>query len=321
MISMILGLLIIGAVIGVMMSNRRSYSTNTGLGQVQESARTAFELLAHDIRQADGNGCGNIARTANVLTAGALWWQNWFGVRGYNSTQADPAVAIGGAVGERVAGTDAVHVESIDGTTLSIAQHDAAARQLDINVAASDFVAGDIMLVCDFDHTTIFQASASNPGPGVVSVFHDNGIGVPGNCSQGLGFPTDCGSVAGNVYTFPRNSQIGRLVVTDWYIGNNGRAGEGGRSLFRRRMGVGGGVVTEEVVAGVVDMQLQFRATNDNNIIADASLVPDWTIVSSILVRITSRSSDINVSTDSTVNNGRVERTFNYLITLRNRLP
>ena len=321
MISMLLGLLIVGAVIGVMLANKRSYNTNQGLGQVQESARTAFELLAHDIRQTDGNGCGTSARTANVLVAGALWWQNWFGVRGYDSTEVDPAVAVGAGVGDRVAGTDSIHVESIDGAALSVSLHDPVARRLDINVPTSNFVAGDIMMACDFDHTAIFQASASNQGPGVVSVFHDDAVGVPGNCSQGLGFPTSCATVTGNTYTFPRNAQIGRLVVTDWYIGNNGRAGEGGRSLYRRRLGVGGVVVTEEVVAGITDMQMQFRANDDDNIIADASLVLDWTTISSILIQITAQSSDVNVSTDAAVNNGRVTRTFNYLVSIRNRLP
>jgi hypothetical protein len=79
-------------------------------------------------------------------------------------------------------------------------------------------------------------------------------------------------------------------------------------------------VATEEIVAGVTDMQLQFRAQGDDNIIADASLVPDWATITSVLIRLTSQSGDVNVTTDNTVNNGRVERTYNYLISLRNRL-
>jgi type IV pilus assembly protein PilW len=308
----------VGAVVGVMLANKRSYGTNQGLAQVQESARTSYELLAKDVREAAGNGCGNTGRTANVLVPSALWWQDWFGVRAFDSTQVDPAVAIGAAVGERVAGTDSIQVQSIDGAGLSVDVHDPVAGQLNISAPATDFVPDDIMMVCDFDHAAVFQVSASSAGP--VSVTHDVGVGAPGNCSRGLGFPTDCSTATGNAYTFPRNAQIGRLLVTSWYIGNNGRADEGGRSLYRRRLGVGGAVVTEEIVAGVTDLQLQFRATGDNNIIADASLVPDWTTISSILVRLTARSTDVNASTDFSVNDGRIERTFNYLISLRNRL-
>jgi type IV pilus assembly protein PilW len=320
LIAMVLGLVIVGSVMAVMLANKNSYRTNEGLSQVQESARTAYELLAHDMRQTDGNGCGSSARTANVLTAGALWWQNWFGINGYDSTQVDPAVAIGTAVGERVAGTDSIRVESMDGAGLAVALHNPATFRLDINPATpADFVPGDIMVVCDFDHTTIFQATA---GTGADVVFHNNGIGTPPvNCSRGLGFPTSCATAAGNVYTFPRNAQLGRLVAVDWYIGNNGRTGEGGRSLYRRRLDVGGVERTEEVVAGVTDMQMQFRANASDIIFADASLVPDWSAISSVLIQITAQSSDINVTTSPGVNTGRVQRTFNYLISLRNRLP
>jgi type IV pilus assembly protein PilW len=320
LIAMVLGLVIVGSVMAVMLANKNSYRTNEGLSQVQESARTAYELLAHDMRQTDGNGCGSSARTANVLTAGALWWQNWFGINGYDSTQVDPAVAIGTAVGERVAGTDSISVESMDGAGLAVALHSPATFRLDINPATpADFVPGDIMVVCDFDHTTIFQATAGT-GPDVV--FHNNGIGTPPvNCSRGLGFPTSCATAAGNVYTFPRNAQLGRLVAVDWYIGNNGRTGEGGRSLYRRRLGAGGVELTEEVVAGVTDMQMQFRANASDVIFADASLVPDWSAISSVLIQITAQSSDTNVTTSPGVNTGRVQRTFNYLISLRNRLP
>jgi type IV pilus assembly protein PilW len=320
MISMLLGLLIVGAVMGVMLANKRSFGTNQGLAQVQESARTAYELLAHDLRQADGNGCGPTTRTANVIKSTGAWWETWFGMVAFDSTQADAAVAIGTAVGERVAGTDSLRVQGMDGTGLSISAHDAALRRLDINAATTDFVAGDIMLVCDYDHVTLFQASASSPGPGSVSVSHNDAVGTPGNCSQGLGFPTSCATATGNVYSFPRNAQIGRLMITDWYIGNNGRAGEGGRSLYRRRMDTGGTLVTEEVVAGVTNMQLRFRATGTDTIIADPSAVVDWTAISSVMIVLTAQSSDASVTT-TTANSGRVQLDFNYLISLRNRLP
>jgi type IV pilus assembly protein PilW len=317
MIAMVLGLVIVGSVMAVMLANKRSYRTNEGLSQVQESARTAFELLAHDLRQADGNGCTSSARTANVLTPRPLWWQDWFGIAGYDQTEADPAVAIGTAVGERVAGTDSISMQSMDGTGLAVALHDPVTYRVDI-ATPHDFVANDIILLCDFDHAAIFRASAIT---GTTSVFHNNFVGTPGNCKRGLGFPHECATTVGDGYQFPQNAQIGRLFAVDWYVGNNGRAGEGGRSLYRRRLDAGGVEVTEEVVAGITNMQMQFRATGSDVIIADAAAVPDWSVISSVLIQITALSSDINVTTDPTVNTGRVQRQFNYLVSLRNRLP
>jgi type IV pilus assembly protein PilW len=325
LIAMVLGLVIIGSVMGVMLANKKGYRTNEGLSQVQESARTAFELIAHDVRQADSNGCVNSARTANVLQlAGAPWWQNWYGMTGYDSTEVDPAVAIGAAVGERVAGTDSISVESMDSSGFPVSAHNAGAQRIDIDIAASpttpDIVAGDIILACDFDHATLFRASSVSSAAGLFSVFHISG-GTPGNCSGGLGFPTSCLTATGNVHVFPRNAQVGRLVAVDWYIGNNGRAGEGGRSLYRQRLNTGGVVVTEEVVAGITDMQMRFRANGSDIIIADASLVTDWSAISSVLIQITALSGEVNVTTSPAVNNGRVQRTFNYLISIRSRLP
>src|SRR5690554_4826207 len=65
MVAMVLGLVVIGGAISLTLANRQSYRTNEGLSQVQESARTAFELLARDLRQAGVSGCDNEGQVAN----------------------------------------------------------------------------------------------------------------------------------------------------------------------------------------------------------------------------------------------------------------
>ncbi|HEY6126246.1 MAG TPA: prepilin-type N-terminal cleavage/methylation domain-containing protein, partial [Steroidobacteraceae bacterium] len=98
MISMVLGLVVVGGVISVVLANRRTYNTNEGLSQVQESARTAFELLARDIRQAAGNGCDNTTGVSNVLNTSTAWWRDWYGMEGFESSETDSAVAQGPGV-------------------------------------------------------------------------------------------------------------------------------------------------------------------------------------------------------------------------------
>jgi type IV pilus assembly protein PilW len=318
MIAMLLGLIVIAGVISVMISNKNSYRTNEGLAQVQESARTAFELIARDIRQASGNGCNNNNRTANLLSASALWWQDWFGVRGIDSADADTAVAFGTTPGTRVAGTDSIQLQGIEGAGLPVNLHSAAATTIRINAASTTFVPGDIMLVCDMDHATIFQATAYDSSTRTIT--HGAGGGTPGNCASGLGFPTICDAGIGNVYTFAINSQVSRLTAVDWYIGNNDRPGEGGRSLFRRRLAPGGVEITEEVVAGVTDLEIRY-GENGSDVIQDAGVGVDWANVNSVFITLTADSADTNVTTDKTVNTGRIQRTFTYLITLRNRVP
>jgi type IV pilus assembly protein PilW len=208
----------------------------------------------------------------------------------------------------------------IDGGMLPILSHDAAGGVLRVNAATSSFAAGDIMLVCDMDHTATFQASAYDPTN--VTVSHTAGVGTPGNCLQGLGYPTDCAGVD-NVHIFNQNSQIGRLYAVDWYVGNNGRAADGGTSLYRRRLGPNATVVTEEIVSGVTNMQIQY-GVNGSNLISNASALVGaaaWAPVNSVFITLTVRSTDAQISTSRTVNQGRLERTFTYVITLRNRVP
>ena len=236
MVAMVLGLVIIGGVIGVLLANKRSYGINQGLSQVQETARTAFELMARDIRQSAGNGCDNPTRTSNLLTGGTNWWQTWWGMTGVNNGGTDPAVTASAAVGDWVAGTDTIHVQGIEGSGMPIDAHNGAATTIRINGDAP-YGVGDVMIACDFDHAAIFRITAWDPDTDTLT--HDVGGGTPGNCSSGLGFPAVCDGSAGSIYEFPENALVGRLMASVWYVGNNGRPEEGGRSLYRRRLGPG----------------------------------------------------------------------------------
>lgn len=322
MISMLLGLIVVGGVVSVLVANKRTYRSTEGLSQLQESARTAFELLARDVRQAGSNGCSNTNRIANVLKSGGGWWTAWAGIRGYESSQVDPAAAIGSAVGNRVAGTDSFQVQGIDGTGLSVVSHNPTSAEFKINAATTSIVPEDILMVCDFDHATIFQVTNYNSSN--VTLVHNVGStsAGPDNCSKGLGFPTDCSSTNGNPYTYGPNSQIARFAATDWYIGNNGRAAEGGRSLFRVRLGAGAVPAREEVVAGVSDMQVLYRVNASDSFVAATSVAAgDWLNVNAMQVTLTVTSADQNISTDTATNSGRLQRSFTALFTLRNRVP
>src|SRR5687768_1961532 len=94
MVSMVLGLIIVGGATSLILANRQSYRTNEALSQVQESGRTAFELLARDVREAGMSGCDSNGRMANVLDTddGIAWWQTWFGIAGYEGSEVNPAV-------------------------------------------------------------------------------------------------------------------------------------------------------------------------------------------------------------------------------------
>ncbi len=62
MISMVLGLLVLGAAISVFQSNQRTFNANEGQNRIQEGARAAYELISRDIRAAGGTACSKLAR-------------------------------------------------------------------------------------------------------------------------------------------------------------------------------------------------------------------------------------------------------------------
>jgi type IV pilus assembly protein PilW len=317
MVAMVLGLVIISGVISVMLSNKRSYRANEGMSQIQESARTAYEMIARDIRQTGGTGCDNAKRMTSAVTNSGVWWQTWASVQGFDSAQTDTAVVTGTGTGERVAGTDSIHMHGIEGGGFPVNVHNAAGRTISLsNATTTSLTTNDVLVVCDFDHAALFKSGVYSGGTTTVN------YSITGNCSTGLGFPVSCDGSTGNVYVFPRNSLVGRVSAVDWYIGNNNRPADGGRSLYRVRLGAGGALTTEEVVAGVTDMQITY-GRNGSDLVVDATQIVGataWAAVNSVFITVTVTGSEINVSTDPTANSGRLQRTFTYLITLRNRV-
>jgi type IV pilus assembly protein PilW len=153
----------------------------------------------------------------------------------------------------------------------------------------------------------MFQASAVT----ATTIEHTNSAAANGNCSRGLGIPTVCTPV-GTSYNFGAGSRMGRLVSVGWYIGNNGRAETGGRSLYRvTRNGA------EEVADGVNNMQIQYLEQATGAYV-DATAVLDWTAVVGMRIVLTLRSAQTGTATNATT---RIDRPLTFTLSLRNRLP
>jgi len=324
MIAMTLGVVVIAGVGSVFLANKQSYRSAQALGEVQDATRVAFELMARDMRQAGLVGCGNTTRVANVVnggppSGGTDWWLNWgITVIGYDGAVADPAAAFGtpaAAFGtdptQRVAGTDSVHLIGEQSSGLSVATHTPSTSSFTLNEAASSLRVGDIIIMCDPDHAAITQITAYTHPTVTAAV-----AGTPGNCSGGLGFPTNCATPGGNSYAFAKNSQLALLNPAVWYIGNNP---VGGRSLYRSSLVNTAGVpamVPQEMVRNVTDLQLRYVDASGSLRIATA--VTDWGSVRAIQVELTVRSEQDRVSTGSTPQ--PLVRSTVSTVTLRNRV-
>lgn len=325
MIAMVLGLLIIGGATSVFMSNKQSYQTSEALSRIQENSRVAFEFIARDLRGAALTGCGNVGRVANVLNNGSpktttpAWYVDFSNpVMGYGGTATDPAVAIGTATAARVTGTDALTILGAADANYGIASHilptsgaTPVSQSFTIRESSPDLAAGDLFIICDPDHATIAQVSSLSSGTYTVS----NGGSSPGNCSNGLGYPTQC-TTDGSAYQFAVNSQITKLKASNWYIGNNPK---GGKSLYRVSLVNSAGTPTptaQEMVRDVISLSLLYHLNNGTGLVDAAGVGANWGIVDAVQVTLRLQAKDKMAGTTS---GQLVYRDVTASIALRNR--
>ncbi len=318
MIAMLLGLIVIGGVSSIFLANQQTYRSNEALSEVQDGARVAFEMLSRDIRVAGLAGCntasGRVGNTVN--NSSTNWFADWNNaLHGYDDATTDPALSGLSGPGSPVAGTSSVHILSsgaID-ATVGVNQGNDPAR-IFITQPSTDLASGDVIVVCDYDHSTIVQITNYNNN--TVTVVHNTGTGSPGNCSKGMGYPTDCSSTNGNVYWFPPNSQIAKLTSYVWYIGNNP---VGGKSLYRLSAVNIGGTITptpQEMVRNVTGMKILYLQPPSATKFDIAANMTNWATVNSAQVTLTLQSTFQLAGT----NGQPLTRTFASTATVRNRV-
>lgn len=330
MVAMVLGLVIMGAVAGVMLSNSQSFRTTKAVTQLQDSVRVGYELLARDIRQAANMPCGTDIKVVNILNgaqgANTPWQYNWDnGILGLGANESLTGVS------NRVAGTEALILMSGDAGDVYMQEyaHDNNSANFTVGFSGDGHGLrdGDILMVCNEKLATIFQMNngqRNNAGKIVVNTGND----VPGNCTKGLGEiipgnnenqPCNTNGIRG---PYDRNTVVAKLSSVAWYIGDNGRAAEGGRSLYMTRLGTANNGDAElnevEVASGVVNMELRYRTRDTSSFVA-ASAITNWAEVNAVEVSLRLESQDQNASVDRAENSGRLSRELTSIVAIRNR--
>jgi type IV pilus assembly protein PilW len=116
---------------------------------------------------------------------------------------------------------------------------------------------------------------------------------------------------------FEANSAVMRLESLAWYVGNNGRTTTANRSLYRVSPRNSAGtlsLVAEEVIDGVVDLQIDYLIEGTSAYVAAGS-VTDWNAVFGVRLQVVIEEPD-KPSTAA----DRVRRTVTHVVMLRNRL-
>lgn len=253
MISMLLGLMVLGAAVAVFSSNRASYQANQGLGRVQENARIAFEMMARDLRAAGSTGCPVTAKPegGSVLTD---WWARF---------PANPVLGYeNGALAGSLAETDALEVLSAADAPFGVQAQ--TASTLTLRSADHPFREDDILVVCDAAKVFVTQATAVNG-----AVISHTGL------TGGYDFFDNAMPSSASVV-------LAGLVANRWFVRANGRNPSMPNSLYVSRMGA----AAEEVAEGVDDLELEYLERGANSYVSAAS-VGNWGNVVAVRMRMT----------------------------------
>ncbi|HHW4679117.1 MAG TPA: PilW family protein [Xylella sp.] len=295
MITLLLGLLVVLAAISMFISSRRLYTTTENMSRLQESARVAFELMARDLREAGGNACDNNLPVANVLkNANTDWMRNWD----------IPLIGVDGAtLTDGVPGTDAIRILFAGGSGGTVVAHDPVAKTMTLDRAVPDVRTNAIMMVCDPQQLSIFQAGT------VSGVTVSYGNGALNACTQFGRLPSVCSANPSN-YQHQANSIITELRAVEWSVRKNG---QGGTSLYQQINGPNGVVSLGEVAESISAMQITYLLKGATDYVR-ASAVSQWKDVIAVRVVLTIQTTD-KVGVDNKV----VTRTLTSVISLRNR--
>ena len=332
MIAVLIGLVVVAAAGSIYISNRRAYAATEAVSRIQEGSRTAFEMMARDIREAAAVPCGqglkvgNSLNPANVAAGSLLDWSN--GIHGYDNSD-PPSWQVGGGVTSvtRVAGTDVLDMHSGYDTGVSVETHNAPSAEFKVDQAGV-VKNGEILMVCDYSQASIFQVTSANNSNR--TVVHDQGNSEwPGNCTKALGYDatcsTKCNNAGGGAPATPtssalckeygQNSMIVRMGAARWFLGNTAARGN---ALYRTSYGISATgslqTLTDEIVGGVTDLQFKYLARNGTAYV-DAGSIADWSDVIAVKVELKVVENDKLASGSEAI-----ERDVAFTVNLRNRV-
>jgi len=300
MVTVAIGLIITLGVLGVVSVNQQNLRITESLSESQENARMAFELIARDVRQARDTGCGPVASNRVIDLDPSSWWENWYPVRGFDGSTAAPGVITGTTESLRVANTQALQLQGTGEAV--IINNFTGVDNLTLKTTTHSLTGGSIV-ICDMDNASLHNVTAASGAS--VTFEPDVIISNPDN---------------------PQFQAASYSAVT-WYIGNNERDAEGGRSLYRIRRTPAGTIVTEEILPGVVDMRIRYHRVGETNF--DDTMPAsedDSDTINAIELTLITESTQGNVADtaitdpDLVGSDGRLRRTLTHVIAIRNTL-
>lgn len=352
MVSLVIGLVLVGAVTAMYLSNRQAFRQVESVARLQENGRIMFEILNRDLREAGGTPCGRRVSVQPSVAVNA--WINDHSLELDASGAAitpEPAHFMSGLMGYE--GGEAVRAAAPQNPPNRVTQLPAilmwtgtinapiplepfnangdgvvAAAALGNYPAANGFrntyAAGDLVLLCDSSRSTVARVETAIANPaGVTDIALST---LPGG-SPSPTLPVAMGSGAERPQLAPLSAQV-------WYVGDTGRTagGQNVYAVYRAFYNLAAGTfVAEEIVEGVdwtpgtstdfpfvVEyLQRQSSAPFYRSYV-EAGDVTSWLRVEA--VRISVRFRTLDASGVGAAGSEPVIRTVPFVISLRNKV-
>lgn len=170
MITLVIGLVIIGALIQLLLYSRENFVTQSAIARMQENGQFALHYLSQDIRNSDFWGClGAKSALVNQLNGADDYSPALMGTTDLVHDQ--DTLTIRGAL-------------AVSGQNQLIAPYPSSSTSPLMIASPSGIKEGDIVLVSDCLRGDIFQVTNPSAGGGLLA--HVAGVGKPGNRSSAL---------------------------------------------------------------------------------------------------------------------------------------
>ncbi|ADV26702.1 hypothetical protein Psesu_0850 [Pseudoxanthomonas suwonensis 11-1] len=308
MISLTLGLLVVGAAIGIFASNKAAYRTTQNLGRLQESGQIAFELLSRDIREAGSNPCDVNHAIGNIIEGGATATpdsDDWYMAVNF------PLYGFENDGPDHVSGTDVIQLlrtgDELRSLTADLVGGTPEATYAPGTPTFSD---GDVIMICDMKALGVFRADGDSTGNAASGTV---GFGTGGGLNTCDYFPAPNSAACGGVaYDFPKFSSLTAVQGVRWFVDDPDGNSANGFSLYRQ---VNDGN-PEEIVEGIVNMQFQYLTSagyvSATTLGADANA---WRDVRAVRMTLTLQEAE-----GSGTGGQRLTRVVENVVALRNRV-
>jgi type IV pilus assembly protein PilW len=298
MISMVVGLVLLGGTISMFIANKRVYKEQESMARLQENSRFALEMMIKDIRMIGYTGCADELNSVQNHVNGAtgsniLAFEN----PAEGSENGNNWVPSGSSdvTGSILPNTDGITIRYLDNRNLNVKIPYMVTPSADLHIKLNNgLVQGEIVGVFDCESVDVFQISNADPSTSG-SVAHNTGVGTPGNATKPLQKKYGAGAT------------IVRFISRRYYIGTGSY---GGPSLFREVFsqdrddsdsdGDTMEVIqhSEELIEGVENMQILYGEDTTGDRVADtyvkADSVSNWSNIISVRIALLMRTINPN---------------------------